>query len=255
MKRTFLGATILALGLSLALGGQASAANTPAADAPSGAPTAADLAAVSTVVTSDATTQRLAKAVFPGASKADTAVAASTAKADPRSPVAVYQPTAAFIAGSPGAPAELAYIATPATLGNGAAATVWSQREGAGWSVFNVASGDVEKRLAALTGKGYLLSEPQAGAWYAVDGDTVTVLDGSSVAKTGEKMTLAAYREALQGRYGDKLPGSTYDRTGAAGGYGAAPVGDTSVPWWPYAIGAVFLAAAGAAVTLRLRRQ
>ncbi len=250
MKRTFLSATILAIGLSLALGGQASAA-----DAPAGAPTAADLAAVSTVVTSDATTQRLAKAQFPGAAKADTALAARTAKADPRTPVAVYQPTAAFIAGTSAVPAELAYVATPATLGNGDAATVWSQREGAGWSVYNVASGDVEKRLAARTGKGYLLSEPQAGAWYSVDGDTVTVLDGSSVAKTGEKMTLAAYREALQSRYGDKLPGSTYDRSGAAGGYGAAPVGDTSVPWWPYALGAVFLAVAGAAVTLRLRRQ
>ncbi|GAB3736090.1 hypothetical protein GCM10027598_62810 [Amycolatopsis oliviviridis] len=250
MKRTFLGATILALGLSLALGGQASAA-----DAPSGAPTAADLAAVSTVVTSDATTQRLAKAVFPGGAKADTALAARTAKADPRTPVAVYQPTAGFIAGTSAVPAELAYVATPATLGNGDAATVWSQREGSGWSVYNVASGDVEKRLAARAGKGYLLSEPQAGAWYAVDGDTVTVLDGSSVAKTGETMTLAAYREALQSRYGDKLPGSTYDRTGAAGGYGSAPVGDTDVPWWPYALGAVFLAAAGAAVTLRLRRQ
>lgn len=250
MKRTFLGATILAIGLSLAFGGHASAA-----DAPAGAPTAADLAAVSTVVTSDATTQRLAKAEFPGAAKADMAIAARTAKADPRTPVAVYQPTAAFIAGTSAVPAELAYVATPATLGNGDAATVWSQREGAGWAVYNVASGDVEKRLAARTGKGYLLSEPQAGAWYAVDGDTVTVLDGSSVAKTGEKMTLAAYREALQNRYGDKLPGSTYDRTGAAGGYGASPVGDDSVPWWPYALGAVFLAAAGAAVTLRLRRQ
>ncbi|MFD5247782.1 hypothetical protein ACFWIW_24815 [Amycolatopsis sp. NPDC058340] len=250
MKRTFLGATILALGLSLALGGQSSAA-----DAPSGAPTAADLAAVSTVVTSDATTQRLATAQFPGAAKADTAIAAKTAKADPRTPVAVYQPTAAFIAGTSSVPAELAYVATPATLGNGDAATVWSQREGSGWSVYNVASGDVEKRLAAQVGKGYLLSEPQAGAWYAVDGDTVTVLDGSSVAKTGEKMSLAAYREGLQSRYGDKLPGSTYDRTGAAGGYGAAPVGDTEVPWWPYALGALFLAAAGTAVTLRLRKQ
>ncbi|WP_414940220.1 hypothetical protein [Amycolatopsis sp. cmx-11-51] len=250
MKRTFLSATILAIGLSLALGGHASAA-----DAPAGAPTAADLAAVSTVVTSDATNQRLAKAKFPGAAKADTAIAARTARADPHTPVAVYQPTAAFIAGTSAVPAELAYVATPATLGNGDAATVWSQREGSGWSVYNVASGDVEKRLAARTGKGYLLSEPQAGAWYAVDGDTVTVLDGSSVAKTGEKMSLAVYREALQSRYGDKLPGSTYDRTGAAGGYGASPVGDTSVPWWPYALGAVFLAAAGAAVTLRLRRH
>lgn len=251
MKRTFLGATILAIGLVLTLGsGQASAA-----DSPSGAPTAADLATVSTVVTSDATTQRLAKAAFPGAAKADTAIAARTAKADPRTPVAVYQPTAAFLAGNSGTTAELAYVAVPATLGNGTAATVWTQREGAGWSVFNVASGDVEKRLASQTGKGYLLTEPQAGAWYAVDGDTVTVLDGSTVAKTGEKMTLAAYREALQSRYGDKLPGSTYDRTGAAGGYGASPVGDTSLPWWPYAIGAVFLAAAAAAVTLRLRKQ
>ncbi|MEV6910111.1 hypothetical protein [Amycolatopsis sp. NPDC051071] len=251
MKRTFLSATILAIGLSLALGAQAWAA-----DSPAGAPTAADLAAVSTVVTGDATTQRLAKAEFPGAAKADTAVAARTAKADPRTPVAVYQPTAGFIAGTSKVPAELAYVATPATLGNGDAATVWSQREGAGWAVFNIASGDLEKRLATRTGKGYLLSEPQAGAWYSVDGDTVTVLDGSTVAKTGEKLTLAAYREALQSRYGDKLPGSTYDRTGAAGGYGASsPVGDASLPWWPYALGAVFLAAAGAAVTLRLRRQ
>lgn len=255
MTRPLLGAGLLiALGLMLGAG-QAAAAGQPA-----GTPDARDLTAVAALATSPATVDQLAKLTFPGSPKAAASMA-NAAKAEPAVSIAVYQPTKAFVAGTSPVPAELAYVAVPATLGNGETATVWAQREGQNWSVVNIASGDVEKRLAQQTGKGYLLHEPQINAWYAVDGDAVTVLDGSTTgAAPGTRMTVGDYQAAVHGRYGDKLPGSAYDRSGAAGGFGAvalapAPASaDSGVPTWSI-IGGISALVLAAGVAFRLRKR
>jgi hypothetical protein len=234
------------------------AATADAATGPAGAPTTADTAAIGQVTGGPATLERLASTKFPGARAAN---AVTSAAADPRTQVAVYEPTAAFVAGTSDVPAALAYVAVPAKTGDGAAATVWAERQGPAWTVVNVASGDYEQRYAAAAAGGYLLHEPQVNAWYAVHGDAVTVLDGSVTGlAAGTKLALADYRAALHHRYADKLPGSAYDRDGAGGGYGgrerAVPAADPdTVPVLPFVLGGALVLVAGAVVVPRLRRR
>jgi hypothetical protein len=251
MLRKAMGAAVLAGAAMLATAGAAGAANGPA-----GTPTAADTAAIGQLTSGPATLGRLAATKFPGAR-----AAAAQQSADPRTQVPVYEPTAAFVAGKSDVPAALAYVAVPARTGDGTAATVWAERQGAAWTVVNVASGDYERQYAQAAAGGYLLHEPQVNAWYAVHGDAVTVLDGSVTGLTaGTKLSLADYRAALHGRYADKLPGSAYDRDGAGGGYGgrerAVPAADSDgVPLLPFVLGGVLVLVAGAVVVPRLRRQ
>jgi hypothetical protein len=248
-----MGAAVLAGAAMLTTTGAAGAATGPA-----GTPTAADTAAIGQVTGGRATLDRLAATKFPGA---HAAAAAPAAAADPRTQVAVYEPTAAFVAGTSDVPAALAYVAVPARTGDGSTATVWAERHGAAWSVVNVASGDYEQKYAQAAGGGYLLHEPQVNAWYAVYGNAVTVLDGSVTGlAAGTKLTLADYRAALHQRYADKLPGSAYDRDGAGGGYGgreqAVPAADPAdVPVLPFVLGGGLVLVAGAVVTPRLRRR
>jgi hypothetical protein len=247
-----MGAAVLAGAAMLTTAGAAGAATGPA-----GTPTAADTAAIGQVTGGPATLDRLATTKFPGAR----AAAAVPAAADPRTQVAVYEPTAAFVAGTSDVPAALAYVAVPARTGDGATATVWAERQGAAWAVVNVASGDYEQRYAQAAAGGYLLHEPQVNAWYAVHGDAVTVLDGSVTGlAAGAKLTVRDYRAALHRRYADKLPGSAYDRDGAGGGYGgrerAVPTADPGdAPVLPFVLGGVLVLAAGAVVVPRLRRR
>jgi hypothetical protein len=246
-----MGAAVLAGAAMLTTGGAAGAATGPA-----GTPTAADTAAIGQVTGGKATLDRLATTKFPGAH-----VAAAAANADPSTQVAVYEPTAAFVAGTSDVPAALAYVAVPARTGDGTTATVWAERQGAAWTVVNVASGDYEKKYAEAAAGGYLLHEPQVNAWYAVHGDAVTVLDGSVTGLApGTTLSVRDYRAALHERYADKLPGSAYDRDGAGGGYGgreravpAAEPGD--VPVLPFVLGGVLVLVAGGVVVPRLRRQ
>ncbi|MER6878216.1 LPXTG cell wall anchor domain-containing protein, partial [Amycolatopsis sp. NPDC000673] len=178
--------------------------------------------------------------------------------ADAQTQIPVYEPTAAFINGESDVPAALAYVASPARLADGREATVWAQPSKAGWQVINVASGNDEQAHAAAAHGGYLLHEPQVNAWYSVNGNTVTVLDGAvSGVPAGTRVTLAAYRAELQKRYGDKLPGSTYDKTGAGGGYAvpAPNTGSDGNPATALAIGGAAVAAAGGAFFLRRRSQ
>jgi hypothetical protein len=250
MLKKVLGAAVLAGAAMLATTGAASAAT-----GPGGAPTAADTAAIGQVTGGPATLGRLASTRFPGAH------AAAAATADPRTQVAVYEPTAAFVAGKSDVPAALAYVAVPARTGDGSTATVWAERQGAAWTVVNVASGDYERQYAQAAAGGYLLHEPQVNAWYAVHGDAVTVLDGSVTGlAAGTKLALADYRAALHRRYADKLPGSAYDRDGAGGGYGgrerAVPAaGPADVPVLPFVLGGALVLVAGAVVAPRLRRR
>ncbi|MEV4053243.1 hypothetical protein AB0J55_18810 [Amycolatopsis sp. NPDC049688] len=251
MLRKAIGVAVLAGAAMLTTTGAAGAASGPA-----GTPTAADTAAIGQLTSGPATLGRLASTKFPGAH-----AAAAQQSADPRTQVPVYEPTAEFVAGKSDVPAALAYVAVPARTGDGTAATVWAERQGAAWTVVNVASGDYEQRYARAAAGGYLLHEPQVNAWYAVHGDAVTVLDGSVTGlAAGTKLSLADYRAALHGRYADKLPGSAYDRDGAGGGYGgrerAVPAADPAgVPLLPFVLGGALVLVAGAVVVPRLRRQ
>jgi hypothetical protein len=248
-----MGAAVLAGAAMLTTTGAAGAATGPA-----GTPTAADTAAIGQVTGGRATLDRLAATKFPGA---HAAAAAPAAAADPRTQVAVYEPTAAFVAGTSDVPAALAYVAVPARTGDGTTATVWAERQGAAWTVVNVASGDYERSYADAAAGGYLLHEPQVNAWYAVHGDAVTVLDGSVTGlAAGTKLSVHDYRAALHQRYADKLPGSAYDRDGAGGGYGgrerAVPAADAGdVPVLPFVFGGALVLVAGAVVVPRLRRR
>ncbi|WIV55262.1 hypothetical protein [Amycolatopsis nalaikhensis] len=253
MLKKALGAAVVAGAAMLMTAGAADAASGPA-----GTPTAADTAAIGQLTGGAATLDRLASTKFPGAHPAAVARAAA---ADPRTQVPVYEPTAEFVAGKSDVPAALAYVAVPARTGDGTPATVWAERQGAAWTVVNVASGDYERQYAQAAAGGYLLHEPQVNAWYAVHGDSVTVLDGSVTGlAAGTKLALADYRAALHQRYADKLPGSAYDRDGAGGGYGgrerAVPAADPGdVPVLPFVVGGVLVLAAGAVVVPRLRRR
>jgi len=252
MLRKAMGVAVLAGAAMLTTNGAAGAASGPA-----GAPTPADTAAIEQVTGGPATLGRLAETRFPGSH----AATAARQTADPRTQVPVYEPAAAFVAGKSDVPAALAYVAVPARTGDGTAATVWAERQGAAWTVVNVASGDYERQYAQAAAGGYLLHEPQVNAWYAVHGDAVTVLDGSVTGlAAGTKLSLAEYRTGLHERYADKLPGSAYDRDGAGGGYGgrerAVPAADPGdVPALPFVLGGVLVLVAGAAAVPRLRRR
>ncbi|GAA1032664.1 MULTISPECIES: LPXTG cell wall anchor domain-containing protein [Amycolatopsis] len=251
MLRTILRTTVLSGAVAAAV----FAANPAFAAEPTG-PSPSDTAAISGLLASPGTSARLAHTKFPGAAPA--AAHASRAAADAQTQIPVYEPTAAFINGESDVPAALAYVASPARLADGREATVWAQPSKAGWQVINVASGNDEQAHAAAAHGGYLLHEPQVNAWYSVNGNTVTVLDGAvSGVPAGTRVTLAAYRAELQKRYGDKLPGSTYDKTGAGGGYAvpAPNTGSDGNPATALAIGGAAVAAAGGAFFLRRRSQ
>ncbi|MFE7044163.1 hypothetical protein ACFU9X_33490 [Streptomyces atratus] len=142
-----------------------------------------------------------------------------------------------FVAGKPGAPvARLDYLATTAVSSDGQKASLWTlPKEGkdGGRQVVNIATGDDETRYAAagahkLPG-GTVFREPQIDAWYVQKGAEVLPLDQDAVRAVGAHgTTLAAYRARVREAYGDKLPGSGYDRSGKAGGY--APSATASGP-------------------------
>ncbi|MFE5095830.1 hypothetical protein ACFRCI_37200 [Streptomyces sp. NPDC056638] len=133
-----------------------------------------------------------------------------------------------FVAGKPGAPvARLDYLATTAVSSDGQKASLWTlpkEGKGGGWRVVNIATGDDETRYAAagahkLPG-GTVFREPQIDAWYVQRGAEVLPLDQDAVRAIGARgTTLAAYRARVREAYGNKLPGSGYDRSGKAGGY------------------------------------
>ncbi|WP_240361858.1 hypothetical protein [Streptomyces sp. MBT27] len=139
--------------------------------------------------------------------------------------VPVYTLSPGFVAGKAGAPvAQLEYLASTAVSSDGQKASLWTVQEGSSWQVVNIATGDDETRYAAagaakLPG-GTVFQEPQINAWYVEKGSKVLPLDEDAVKAVGTNgTTLAAYRKRVATAYGDKLPGSAYDRSGKAGGY------------------------------------
>ncbi|MFE9556065.1 hypothetical protein ACFYOD_21615 [Streptomyces sp. NPDC006703] len=139
--------------------------------------------------------------------------------------VPVYTLSPRFVAGEAGAPvAQLEYLASTAVSSDGQKASLWTVQQGSSWKVVNIATGDDESRYAAsgaaeLPG-GTVFQEPQINAWYVQKGNKVLPLDEDAVKAIGAGGTsLTAYQKRVSRAYGDKLPGSAYDRSGKAGGY------------------------------------
>ncbi len=169
-------------------------------------------------------------------------------------PVAVYELSADFVAGRSATVGRLGYVAVPARGADGSTASVWTVRDGRGWAVANIATGDIEARQAReVPPGGVLLREPQTNTWYAVVGNSVRPLAG------GPAMTVSDYQRQVKTRYGDKQPGSPYDRAGTAGGYGdatsptAAPAPDGGDPGPALVIGLLLggVVLVGASAALR----
>ncbi|WP_328387724.1 hypothetical protein OHS81_28185 [Streptomyces sp. NBC_00400] len=210
----------------------------PRTQAPA-APAPASVTAARAAATAPATLDSLAR-FFTAERKrgGGRAVAPGTGQAAPHIegaavPVHVLSPD--FVRGRPGAPvARLEFFAHKAVAGDGRTATVWTARRGAAWKVVTLATGDDETRYAAAGAAwakgGTVFHEPQTGAWYVQHGDRIEPLDADARRAVGAHgTTVAAYREKTARAYGDSLPGSAYDRRGAAGGYGpvaAAPAED-----------------------------
>ncbi|MFG3285968.1 hypothetical protein [Streptomyces sp. NPDC048111] len=139
--------------------------------------------------------------------------------------VPVYALSPQFVAGKAGAPvAQLEYLASTAVSADGQKASLWTVEQGASWKVVNIATGDDESRYtaagAAKLPGGTVFQEPQINAWYVEKGGRVLPLDEDAVGAVGAGGTsLAAYQRRVSRAYGDKLPGSAYDRTGKAGGF------------------------------------
>ncbi|MFG2288052.1 hypothetical protein ACGFOU_18560 [Streptomyces sp. NPDC048595] len=161
-----------------------------------------------------------ARAAAPGAQKAAPHIEGATV------PVYVLSPD--FVRGGGKAPvARLEFLASKAVAADGRTASVWTVRRGGAWKVVNIASGDDEARYtaagAARDRAGTVFHEPQIDAWYVQRGDRIEPLDAQARKAVGAAgTTVAAYQKRVAKAYGDKLPGSAYDKRGEAGGYGEA---------------------------------
>ncbi|WP_055700352.1 MULTISPECIES: hypothetical protein [Streptomyces] len=156
--------------------------------------------------------------------------AVTRAAADPRiegKAVPVYYLSPEFVAGKRGAPiARLQFLASKAVSSDGQEASLWTVEQGRSWQVVNIATGDDETHYARVGAEkapgGTVFHEPQINAWYVQDEKHARVLplDKDAVRAVGaEGTSVAAYRKRVQKAYGDKLPGSAYEKSGKAGGY------------------------------------
>lgn len=163
-----------------------------------------------------------------------------------------------FVADGTGPVGELGYVATTARVDD-RLVSVWSARtKGGSWRAVNAATGDLEASMARRAGRGSVLSEPQVGAWYAVSDGRVRPLNAEARQVVGAGTSLTAYQQIVHDRYADKLPGSSYDDDGYAGGFDEAspvtPSSDDGVsPQTAVLGGAGVLSAAGLLVAARRR--
>ncbi|MFJ3220660.1 hypothetical protein ACIPLC_32645 [Kitasatospora sp. NPDC086801] len=222
---------LLAAGLGLAL---APAAH---ADGSAGAPVpvpAADLAKARGVVQDQAVLDKVghffARKGVPPTQQLTIGAAQEAQAASEAAPqlagdtVPVYTLDAGFVAGTPGAPvAKAEFTASKVVAADGQAASVWTIRQGDSWRVVNIASGGDESDYVAKAaggGGGTAFREPQVNAWYVLRDGRVLPLDDEARRSVGAGgVSLAAYQKLVHQRYGDKLPGSAYDREGKGGGY------------------------------------
>ncbi|MBB5953864.1 hypothetical protein FHS29_000434 [Saccharothrix tamanrassetensis] len=135
--------------------------------------------------------------------------------------VAAYVLNPDFVRGVAGAPAGvLQYIAVTAVADNGVRATLRANPEDGGdWVVGSVFSGDDEEVLSQRLRPGsVLLNEPQINGWYELTPTGVALLQASlPQSEVGEFIPIAEYRKQVRARYGDKLPGSDYEKNRGLG--------------------------------------
>ncbi|WDO09785.1 hypothetical protein ME763_31305 [Streptomyces murinus] len=140
--------------------------------------------------------------------------------------VTVYSLAPGFVAGRPGAPvAAPQFVASKAVSADGQVASLWTVRTAQGWKVVNIATGgDETDYVGKAHGRGTVFQEPQIDAWYVVRDGRVLPLDPDARRAVGKAgVSLADYQRLVHKKYGDKLPGSAYDRAGKGGGYDGAP--------------------------------
>ncbi|MFF5125577.1 hypothetical protein ACFY41_01360 [Streptomyces syringium] len=195
---------------------------------------------------------------------------------DLKKPVPLYELAPEFVTGktepTAGSALRLSYLASRVSAANGRQAAVLlapgkpggSGKGAQDWQLAGIRDGDTDISAAERgTDQARTFMEPQIHGWYRLTGNgSVEPLNKEArTALQGKpRVTLAAYQRLVAKRYGDKQPGSSYDRKGLAGGYALA--GDqpatepsrASAPWLPAASGAAVLAAGGAGV-LHLRRR
>lgn len=266
-----LAATIGLLAAPLAQAAPAPAVGAPAAVAQS------DLAAARSAVQTPAVLAKLGQFFAQVGTSPTQSVqlgAADEAKAAPQAAprltgatVEVYTLNPAFVAetaqaaqaaGVPVARADFA--ATEAVSPDGRKASVWAVPQDGGWRVVNIASGSDETDYAAQgasAGGGTVFREPQVNAWYVLRGGRVLPLDAQARSSVGAGgVSLAAYQRLVHQRYGDKLPGSAYDKAGLGGGFSAdaAPTGGSAVPALTAAGALGVTALAGAGLAARRRK-
>ncbi|USA03680.1 hypothetical protein NCG97_28580 [Streptomyces lydicamycinicus] len=193
------------------------------------APARASVAAAHEAAAAPATLDTLARFFAADRKRGGAPAMAPAAPGTPRiegGTVPVYLLSPDFVRGRTAAPvARLEFLASKAVAADGRTASVWTVRQGAAWKVVNIADGDDETRYtaagAARAKGGTVFHEPQIDAWYVQRGDRIEPLDADARKAVGAHgTTVAAYRKRVAKAYGDKLPGSAYDRRGEAGGYG-----------------------------------
>ncbi|MEV0375848.1 hypothetical protein AB0I10_40030, partial [Streptomyces sp. NPDC050636] len=203
-----------------------------------------------------------------------------------KDPVAMYEITPDFVSGktkpTPTGAVRLSYLASEVNGANGHRATALLAGQtsasagqkapdsiGQKWHLAGVQDGNTDIGFAKrTTSDSTVFSEPQIHAWYRLTNGTVQPLNQEAKSSLGAKrtMSLTAYQKLVHGRYADKMPGSTYDRKGLAGGYGpAAPAHNapsatpahnipSSAPMLLGGTGALALALAGGTIGFRGRR-
>ncbi|WP_031076528.1 hypothetical protein [Streptomyces sp. NRRL WC-3742] len=267
-------AALLTAGLGLAVAAPAAHADQPAG-APAPVP-AAELAQARGAVQDPAVLDQVGhffarKGVPPtqqltiGAAEEASAASASAPRLAGDT-VPVYTLDAGFVAGTPGAPvAKAEFTASKVVGADGQSASVWTVRQGGAWRVVNIASGGDESDYAAkaASGGGTAFREPQINAWYVLRDGRVLPLDDEARRSVGAGgVSLTAYQKLVHQRYGDKLPGSAYDRAGEGGGYDVARAaeadtragGGSPLPAVTAAAALGVTALAGTGAVLRRRR-
>lgn len=159
-----------------------------------------------------------------------------------KDPVPMFEISPEFVTGktqaTPQTALRLSYLASRVTTSDGRPAAVLlapkgnaatpesgEQNVGAeGWQLAGIRDGDAEVGYAERgTPQARTFTEPQIHAWYRLTAEgMVEPLNEEATTGLGGKhgITLAAYQKLVTARYGDKMPGSEYDRKGLAGGYG-----------------------------------
>ncbi|MFE9634061.1 hypothetical protein [Streptomyces sp. NPDC006463] len=210
---------------------------------------------------------------------------------DLKDPVPLFEINPEFVTGktqaTPQTAIRLSYLASRVTASDGKNAAVLlapkgnanapatgsgPQNVGAeGWQLAGIRDGDAEVGFAERgTPQARTFTEPQIHAWYRLTAEgMVEPLNDEATTGLGGKrgISLASYQKLVAARYGDKMPGSEYDRKGLAGGYAglgedqpeqvaatsAIPAAEAS--WQAVSVtGAAALAAIGGAVVYARRR-